>query len=93
MTKKTRRPPKRSTKRRSSAPKHVPTRGLYGWITHTELVSADPAATKQALKFFQWAYQNGDPMAAGLDYVSFPNDVKQKIMASWNQVQGWNGGR
>ena len=54
---------------------------------------ADEAATREALKFFQWAYQNGDQLAAGLDYVSFPADVKQKIMGSWTQVQGWNGGR
>ncbi|HYK79833.1 MAG TPA: phosphate ABC transporter substrate-binding protein PstS [Micropepsaceae bacterium] len=53
----------------------------------------DPAATKAALKFFQWAYQNGDSMADGLDYVAFPDAVKQRIMASWSQVQGWNGGR
>ena len=33
----------------------------------------DPAATKEALKFFQWAYQNGDEMAASLDYVAFPD--------------------
>jgi phosphate transport system substrate-binding protein len=54
---------------------------------------ADQTATREALKFFQWAYQNGDQMAGGLDYVPFPAEVKQKIMASWNQVQGWNGGR
>jgi phosphate transport system substrate-binding protein len=50
----------------------------------------DSAATKEALKFFQWAYKNGDQMASGLDYVPFPDAVKQRIMASWNQVQGWN---
>ena len=53
----------------------------------------NPAATKEALKFFQWAYRNGDQMAAGLDYVPFPDSVTQKIVASWDQVQGWNGGR
>ena len=53
----------------------------------------DQAATREALKFFQWAYANGDQMASGLDYVPFPADVKQKIMASWGQVQGWNGGK
>jgi phosphate transport system substrate-binding protein len=53
----------------------------------------DPAATKEALKFFEWAYKNGDEMAVGLDYVAFPDAVKQRIMTSWNQVQGWNGGR
>ena len=30
----------------SSPPRHVPTPGLYGWITHTELASSDPASTK-----------------------------------------------
>jgi phosphate transport system substrate-binding protein len=54
---------------------------------------ADQAAAKAALKFFEWAYQNGDQMAASLDYVSFPTDVKQKFIASWDQIQGWNGGR
>ena len=53
----------------------------------------DQAATREALKFFQWAYQNGDSMAAGLDYVSFPAPVKQKIMASWAQVQGWTAAK
>jgi phosphate transport system substrate-binding protein len=53
----------------------------------------DAAATKEALKFFQWAYQNGDEMAASLDYVAFPQGVKQTFMTSWDQVQGWNGGR
>src|SRR6202521_4156777 len=47
----------------------------------------DPAATKEALKFFQWAYQNGDEMAASLDYVAFPEAVKQTFVTSWNQVQ------
>jgi phosphate transport system substrate-binding protein len=52
----------------------------------------DQAITREALKFFQWAYQNGDDMAAGLDYVTFPAAVKQKIMASWSQIQGWSAG-
>jgi phosphate transport system substrate-binding protein len=54
---------------------------------------ADQAATREALKFFQWAYQNGDAMAAGLDYVAFPAAVKQKIIASWSQVQGWTAAK
>src|SRR5215510_1699574 len=54
---------------------------------------ADQAATKEALKFFEWAYKNGDQLAAGLDFVPFPEAVKQKIIASWDQVQGWNSGR
>jgi len=52
---------------------------------------ANPAATAEALKFFDWALKNGDQMAAELDFVAFPEPVKQKITASWRQVQGWNG--
>ena len=52
----------------------------------------NPASTNEALKFFQWAYKNGDQMAADLDFVAFPEPVKQKIVASWSQVQGWTGG-
>ena len=50
------------------------------------------AATNEALKFFQWAFKNGDQMAGELDFVAFPEPVKQKIIASWSQVQGWTGG-
>lgn len=49
------------------------------------------AATNEALKFFQWAYKNGDQMAADLDFVPFPETVEQRFMASWSQVQGWSG--
>jgi phosphate transport system substrate-binding protein len=49
------------------------------------------AATAEALKFFQWSFKNGDQMAAELDFVAFPEPVKQKIVASWSQVQGWSG--
>jgi phosphate transport system substrate-binding protein len=51
----------------------------------------DAAATGEALKFFQWAFKNGDQMAADLDFVAFPQPVKDKVMASWSQVQGWTG--
>ncbi len=72
MTKKTRRPPKRSSKQRSSAPKHVPTRGLYGWITHTELVSADPAATKAwCAEVLGWTFKPSFPMPGGGEYHLF----------------------
>jgi phosphate transport system substrate-binding protein len=47
--------------------------------------------TSEALKFFQWSFKNGDQMAAELDFVAFPEPVKQKIVASWSQVQGWSG--
>jgi predicted enzyme related to lactoylglutathione lyase len=79
MTKKTRRPAKRSPKKRSpgesprsSPPSHVPTRGLYGWITHTELASSDPAATKVwCAKVLGWAFKPIFPMPGGGEYHLF----------------------
>jgi phosphate transport system substrate-binding protein len=51
----------------------------------------DPAATTAALKFFQWAFDKGDEMARGLDYLPLPDDVVQKVQKAWSQVQGWGG--
>jgi predicted enzyme related to lactoylglutathione lyase len=36
----------RRTKKAAQPLSHSPTKGLYGWITHTELASADPQATQ-----------------------------------------------
>lgn len=45
---------------------HVPTRGLYGWITHTELVSANPEATKAWCgKVLGWTFKPSVPMPEG----------------------------
>lgn len=50
----------------SSPPKHVPTPGLYGWITHTDLASADPAATKAwCAKVLGWTFKPSFPMPGG----------------------------
>ncbi len=35
----------------------------------------DPVAAAEALKFFAWAYANGDKMAEELDYVPMPKKV------------------
>jgi phosphate transport system substrate-binding protein len=43
----------------------------------------DPAATGQALKFFNWAYRNGAAMAAQLDYVPLPENLIRLIRATW----------
>ena len=46
--------------------RHVPTVGLYGWITHTELISADPSATKTwCQNVLGWVFQPGIPMPGG----------------------------
>ncbi len=51
---------------RRKAPRHVPTRGLYGWITHTELASADPAATKAwCARVMGWTFTTSFPTPGG----------------------------
>jgi phosphate transport system substrate-binding protein len=50
---------------------------------------ADPSNTAEALKFFQWAFRNGDQMADELHFVPLPDELTQRIEASWAQVQGW----
>jgi uncharacterized protein len=65
---------KRSTRKSStsSPPSHLPTRGLYGWITHTELASSDPAATKAwCAEVLGWKFKPSFPMAGGGEYHLF----------------------
>ena len=50
----------------------------------------DAGAATEALKFFKWAYANGDQMAEGLLYIPLPDSVTNKIEASWTQIQGAN---
>ena len=35
------------------------------------------------LKFFDWAYANGDDMAAGLDYIPMPDSVVDLVHKTW----------
>ncbi|MFD0668582.1 phosphate ABC transporter substrate-binding protein PstS [Ramlibacter sp. MAHUQ-53] len=42
-----------------------------------------PAEAATALKFFDWAYKNGDKVADDLDYVPMPAAVKQQIEKLW----------
>jgi phosphate transport system substrate-binding protein len=44
----------------------------------------DPAATKEALKFFKWAYESGSQLAESLDYVPLPQTTAQEIEKSWH---------
>ena len=54
---------------------------------HVYKQPSDPKATGEALKFFSWAYKNGDAMAEALDYVPLPDSVTQLIEQSWSQIQ------
>ena len=42
-----------------------------------------PAAASNSLKFFDWAYTNGDKMADDLDYVALPAPVKDLVRKLW----------
>lgn len=47
--------------------KHRPTRGLYGWITHTDLSSSNPGATRDwAAKVLGWTFRPPMPMPNGV---------------------------
>jgi phosphate transport system substrate-binding protein len=53
---------------------------------------ADPAASAEALKFFAWAYANGDEMAQSLDYVPMPDNVVEDIESYWSsEIKGPDG--
>jgi uncharacterized protein len=56
----------------SSPPRHEPTQGLYGWITHTELASTDPEATKGwCERALGWNFMPSFPMEGGEQYHLF----------------------
>jgi phosphate transport system substrate-binding protein len=58
------------------------------------LMHANPAKPEQstaALKFFDWAYKNGDKLALDLEYVPLPASVKDKVRASWSGIKDSTG--
>ena len=50
-----------------------------------------PQKAAAALKFFNWAYTQGDAAALHLDYVPMPKDVKAVIAHSWSQIKDASG--
>jgi len=46
-------------------------------------VQDKPVNAANSLKFFDWAYVNGDKMADDLDYVPLPASVKDLIRSQW----------
>lgn len=50
-----------------------------------------PAQGAATLKFFDWAYAQGDKTAADLDYVPLPDSVKALVRKQWAQVKGADG--
>jgi phosphate transport system substrate-binding protein len=50
-----------------------------------------PAQAAASLKFFSWAYKNGDKTADDLDYVPMPVSVKAAIEKSWSEIKDASG--
>ena len=50
-----------------------------------------PAQAAASLKFFDWAFKNGDQTASGLDYVPMPASVKTIIEKSWGDIKDTTG--
>jgi phosphate transport system substrate-binding protein len=46
---------------------------------------ADPAKGAAVLKFFDWAFTNGDAEAKKLEYVALPKSVKAQVRAAWKK--------
>lgn len=59
-----------------SALEHVPTQGLYGWITHTDMASRDPEATKAwCVEVLGWTFTQTVPMPDGEYHLFAYSDV------------------
>ena len=46
-----------------------------------------PAQGSHSLKFFEWAFVNGDKMATELEYVPLPDGVKALVRSAWGEVK------
>ncbi len=54
-------------------------------------VQDKPAQATAVLKFFDWAYKNGDKTADELDYVPMPATVKTAIEKAWGDIKDASG--
>ncbi|MEK8050375.1 phosphate ABC transporter substrate-binding protein PstS [Ideonella sp. DXS22W] len=54
-------------------------------------VQDKPANATNVLKFFDWAYANGDKAADDLDYVPLPQSVKDKARKLWTELKDGAG--
>jgi phosphate transport system substrate-binding protein len=66
-----------------------PITGATFILMHTRQTNAQNA--HDVLAFFDWAYKNGNPAAASLDYVPLPDPVKALVRRSWSKITGPDG--
>ena len=58
-----------------------PITGVSFILMHKQ--QADANKGKEVIKFFDWAFKNGDAAATELDYVPLPDSVVKQVQASW----------
>ena len=58
-------------------------------LIHTK--PTNPDNVKNTLKFFDWAYSNGDELAKSLDFVPFSAESKAIFREEWKKVVGADG--
>lgn len=54
-------------------------------------VQDKPVQAATSLKFFEWAYKNGDKTAGDLDYVPMPDNVKTTVEKAWGDIKDGSG--
>jgi len=50
-----------------------------------------PGQGSNSLKFFEWAFANGDKMAGDLEYVPLPDAVKALVRKQWGDIKDGSG--
>jgi phosphate transport system substrate-binding protein len=67
-----------------------PITGATFILMHKSQANADKA--KEVLKFFDWAYQDGDKMALDMDYIPMPDAVVKLVQTEWkNKIKDASG--
>ncbi len=66
-----------------------PITGATFILMHT--AQEKPGQATASLKFFDWAYANGDKSAAELDYVSLPDSLKALVHTKWAGIKDSSG--
>ncbi len=67
-----------------------PITGATFILMHKSQANAEKA--KEVLKFFDWAYRDGDQLALGLDYIPMPDAVVKLVETEWkNKIKDASG--
>jgi len=78
-----------------------PSKHFYAWFTNTPGKKAWPIVgatyillhrdnkeiNKDVVKFFDWAFKNGDRIAEKLTYIPLPEEIKEKVRFYWKKYE------